>query len=820
MRVSYEWLKSMVDVPQDPKDLVEEFVRTGTEVEAIDEVGADISGVVTSQVLEKTPHPDSDHMFVCKMDVGSYHTDAEGKPEPLQVVCGAQNFEVGDKTITALEGACLPGGIKIKKGKLRGVESCGMNCSESELGLAKDSRGILILPADAPVGVDFCEWRGIRDTVIDCEITPNRPDCLSMEGMALEVSAMLDESTHIETPVIKGTIAEKTSDVVDVHIADKELCSRYTARVLRNVRVQESPDWLKKRLIACGTRPINNIVDITNYVLYLTGHPLHAFDLNKISECEDGKRHIVIRPARTGEKLTTLDEEERTLTDDMIVISDTDKTAICLAGVMGGNNSEIDETTTDVLLESAVFNAGHTSRTSRNLDLISESSIRFERQVDASSCARVSDIASALLQEYADAQVCEGMVDEYPQPVEAVKIHLRPSRVCALAGAEIPVDFMSARLRRLGCTVEVVSDDELVVEAPTFRFDLTREIDLVEEIVRLWGEGDIAPTLPAARNHAGGLTYTQMLTRLIGRSLRASGMSETSTYNFADPRDLTSLGIPDVHRGVPVKILRPLVADQSEMRRDMLPGLMRAVRYNLDHGVANVHLYEIGRVFFGDAHKSSPEEPSFVTGVMCGSWDDDTWTIKSRPLDFFDAKGVLEALFETLRLKKVRFCVADMQAYPWLQPGCAAEVFSEGESLGWVGVLHPQSSKNFGIDVRVIAFELSLEKLIAHAHADISYEDVPTLPGVSLDLAIVVPEELEFESILQRVKSAGGPLLREVKLFDMYRDDTRVGVGKKSLAFSLTYRADDHTLTSSEVDGAHQKLLAKIAKSCQAEIRS
>ena len=544
MRVSYEWLKSMVDVPADPQDLVAEFVRTGTEVEAVERMGAEFDHVVTGQVVSKEPHPDSDHMWLCKVDVGDKNLGPDGNPEPLQIVCGAQNFEQGDKIVVAMIGAVLPGGFKIKKSKLRGVESCGMNCSERELGLSDSHEGIIVLPKDAPLGMDFADYQGLSDTVIDCEMTPNRPDCLSMMGVAVEVSAILDEDTHIELPTIKKEEGPNAADLVDVAIEDPELCPRYTARVVRNVKIGPSPEWLAKRVRAAGARPINNVVDVTNYVMFLTGQPLHAFDLGKLSE-RDGKRHIVVRAAREGEMLTTLDGQERKLTTENLLITDDGETPVALAGVMGGLNSDIDDTTVDVLLESARFDPGHTSRTSRSLDLMSEASIRFERGVDVTGCDSVADIAAALFESCCGATVCPGMVDAYPAVIE--------------------------------------------------------------------------PTLPAAKNHAGGLTPEQMRLRTIGQTLRACGLSETSTYCFADPRDLERLGMPDEGKGIPVKIIRPLVADQSEMRRDLLPGLLRAVAFNKDHGVANVHLYEIGRVLFGRANKSLPDEQTYVAGVLCGS---------------------------------------------------------------------------------------------------------------------------------------------------------------------------------------------------------
>lgn len=818
MRISYEWLKTMVDVPENPSDLVDEFVRTGTEVEAVERVGADLDHVVTAKVISKQPHPDSDHMYVCQVDVGEKNLGADGKPEPLQIVCGAQNFNEGDHIVTAMIGAVLPGDFKIKKSKLRGVASMGMNCSERELGLGNDHDGIIILPKDAPVGMDFTDYRGMSDTVIDCEITPNRPDCLSMCGMAVEVSAMLDEDTHIELPRVQAECGPDAHDLVDVAIDDAELCQRYTARVVRNVKIGPSPEWLARRVIAAGSRPINNVVDVTNYVMYLTGQPLHAFDLGKLTE-RDGKRHIVVRAAHEGEKLETLDGVERTLTPDMAVITDDGKCAVALAGVMGGMNSEIDENTTDVLLESATFSSGHVSRTSRNLDLMSEASIRYERQVDGANCANVAEIAAALFEQCCGAEVCPGTVDVYPVAVPAPVIDFRPDRARMLCGADAPDEFMVTRLARLGCKVEPAGEGHLTVTAPTNRPDLTREVDLIEEVCRLWGEGDITPTLPAAKNHAGGLTVEQRRVRLIGQTLRACGLSETSTYCFADPNDLVKLGITDEGRGIPVKIINPLVADQSQMRQSMLPGLVRSVAYNLDHGVPNVALYEIGRVFYGHENKSQPDEPSFVAGVMAGKRADDAWNQKFGEYDFFDAKGAVESLLDALRLTKVRFKVAEPEQYPWLQPGCAAEVLLQGEVIGWVGNIHPANLQKVGVDVPVVAFELSVEHLLRLAKKELPYVDVPTLPGVTHDLAIVVDEDVTYEQLVQRITSAGGKLLADVRLFDVYRDRVRVGEGKKSMAFSLTYRAADRTLTSEEVEKAHEKLVKKVLRATGGEVR-
>ena len=818
MRVSYEWLKTLVDLPQDPKDLEREFIRTGTEVEVLERVGANLDHVVTAQVVSKEPHPDSDHMFVTLVDVGKNNVDKDGNPEPLQIVCGAQNFNQGDHIVTAMIGAVLPGDFKIKKSKLRGVESYGMNCSARELNLGSDQSGIMILPEDAPIGMPLTDYLGMSDTVLDCEITPNRPDCLSMTGIAVEVSAIYNADTHIEFPSVNKESGKDASDLVDVTIEDSSLCSRYTARAVRNVKVGPSPEWLARRVAACGGRSINNVVDVTNYVMYLTGQPLHAFDLGKLTQVE-GKHRVVVRAAKDGEHITTLDGEDRELTSDMTVITDNGKTPIALAGVMGGLDSEISEDTVTVLLESAVFDSGHISRTSRNLDLMSEASIRYERMVDPNGCLTAANIAAALFEECCGAEVCPGIVDEYPVIKEAVTITLRPERVVSLAGAQIPNEFMISRLTRLGCTVSTQGNGTLRVVAPTNRPDLTREIDLVEEVVRLWGEGDIEATLPAARNHAGGLTVEQRRLRKIGRILRSLGMNETKSYLFASPDDLTKLGMSEEGRGVPVKVMNPLVADQSEMRRSILPGLLRSIAYNLAHGVSNISMYEIGRVLFGHKDKSQPDEPSYVCGVLVGQAADDTWNMKYPQYDFFDAKGIVEGLLEELRIPKIRFRVADSEKYGWLQPGRAAEILAGGETIGWVGNVHPLSLQNFDIEVPVVSFEISVSSLQRLAQKDLPIVEPPTYPGISIDLALVVDEEITAEQLMQRLNSAGGKLLCEVKLFDVYRNPLRLGQGKKSMAFSLTYRADDRTLTSEEVEKTHAKLVEKVLRSTGGEIR-
>ena len=824
MKVSYDWLSSMVELPEDPSELSREFIRTGTEVEAIETVGESFDHIVTAKVVSKEAHPDSDHLWVTMVDVGANNVDAEGNPEPLQIVCGAQNFNEGDHIVTAMIGAELPGDIKIKKGKLRGVVSMGMNCSARELGLSADHEGIMILPEDAPIGMPFAQYVGTSDTVLDCEITPNRADCLSMIGIAREVGAIYDRDFHVELPAVAAESGAAAAETVSFELIDEGLCDRYVARVVRDVKVGPSPEWLVQRLNSCGIRTHNNVVDITNYVMMLTGQPLHAFDLNAFEE-KGGKRSVAVRAAREGEVFRTLDDVERTLSAGMGLIATGEAGAIpvALAGVMGGMDSEVTDATVDVLVESACFNAGRTSHTSRDLALISDASIRFERQVDETGCVDVANIACALIEQLAGGKVAPGCVDVYPAPKQLAPISLRLSRVHELCGAAIEPAFIETALTRLGCSVEAEREGDARVFAvmpATFRPDLTREIDLIEEVLRLWGMDRVEATIPAAKNHIGGLTREQQLTRKVGQILRACGLNETMNFSFAAPGDLERIGMTDEGRGCPVEIMNPLVAEQTEMRRSLIPGLLQSVEYNIKHSTANVQLYEIGTLFFGRENASAPKERESVAGVLSGSMGDVTWNYKPMPLRFFDGKGVVEELLSQLRTPKVRFRPADGDDYAFLQPGRGAEVLSGGTVLGWVGEIHPDARDVYGIDIPVVAFELNLEALIKGAGAQEAYREFSQFPSVEHDLAIVVDDDVTCEDLERRLRSAGGKLLVGVRLFDVYRDPVRVGAGKKSMAFALTYRADDHTLTSEEVERAHSKLVAKVCKATGGEVRS
>ena len=818
MKVSLNWLNEYVDVPADLKAFCDRLDLTGTGVEGVEKTGAAFDNIVTAQVVEKQPHPDSDHLWVCKVDVGEWNKGEDGKPEPLQIVCGAQNFEQGDHIVTALVGATLPGDFTIKKSKLRGVTSMGMNCSQRELGLSDDHDGIMILPEDAPVGVPFADYMKMTDTVLDLEITPNRPDCLSMVGMAREVGAMY--RTDVVQPFYELKEDESlpaADDLATVEIEDAGRCARYTARIIKDVKIGPSPQWLAERVTAAGARSINNVVDVTNYILFLYGQPLHAFDYDKLVGA-DGKAHIIVRAAEDGEQFTTLDEIDRTLTGDMTVIA-TPERAVALAGVMGGLETEVEDATTTILLEAATFEHGRTSRTSRNLGLISESSMRYERGVDDNPIADYSAAAAALIAEVAGGKVCPGVVDVYPKATEPRELQFRIPRFTQMMGVEIPREDIVDILERLDCDVTDTSADVLVVTAPTCRPDLEREIDLYEEVLRLWGMDLVPPTLPASPARVGALTDWQLFCRKVNRALTSAGLNETTTYSFADPTELEKLRMPTDGMGDAVELINPMNAEQSVMRQSIIPGLLRSVAYNQAHGVKNVQLYETGVVFAAHEGAKKPKEKQKLAAVMAGSMRDASWNAPAVPFDFFDGKGVVESLARELAISKLRFKALAADEAPHLQPGRAAQVLAGGQVLGWVGELHPLAVDAFEAEAPVVAFELDMEALERATRPARDYVDVPEFPPVSVDLAFVVDEDVTNERLVQVITSAGGKLLEDVRLFDVYRDVMRVGAGKKSMAYALTFRAPDRTLTSEEIDAATEKLKKKVAGATGAEVR-
>lgn len=805
MRVSMKWLKELVTVDRPVEELVDLLDMTGTAVEAVHTAGEALDNVVVGLIAEKVKHPEADKLWVTTVDVG------DGAPRTI--VCGAQNFEAGDKVPVALVGAILPGGFEIKKAKLRGVVSEGMNCSARELGLGEDHEGLLILPADAPVGTPFSQYQGLSDTIIELEVTPNRPDCLSMAGVAREVGVVLGQRATMPAQVPSESGVPAT-DMCSVEIAEPRLCPRYTARVIRGVKVGPSPQWLAEKVQAAGARPINNVVDITNYVLFELGQPLHAFDMDTLASDDGDRIAITVRRAVQGEKLTTLDGVKRDLTESTLLICDTSG-PVALAGVMGGESTEVSESTVNVLLESACFDPESISRTSRTLALISEASLRFERTVDRTGCIAAIDRAAALIAELAGGVVAPGVVDVYPVPYVPRRLTLRLSRLLQILGVEIAAAEASSILTALGCAVETHAD-RLEVDVPSFRPDLEREIDLIEEVLRVWGMERVEATLPSGGGRAGALTPAQRMRERVGEIMRAAGLNETMTYAFSDPGDAERCDMPLGPGELCVELMNPMSGEQAVLRHSLLPGLLRSVSYNQRRGVDDIHLYEAGTVFFTGDGRKQPKERTMLAAVLAGSWHPVMWNDPAQGLDFFDGKGIIENLARELAFERFKVRAAEMA---WLQPGRAAEVLVGGEVVGWLGEVHPSVLERFEAEAPVTAFELDMGRLIRAAKPARPFVEPPRYPGVEHDIAVVVEEDVSSERLEQAIRSAGGKLLEGVRLFDVYRGKG-VKPGTKSLAFSLVYRAQDRTLTADEVESAHSRLVRKVLGAVGGELRS
>lgn len=832
MLAPLKWINEYTNIPfstdEEIKTLCDRLDLTGTGVEGIEKMGSQFDHVVTGVVLKKEKHPDSDHMWVCKVGVGDKNVGADGEPEPLQIVCGAQNFNEGDHIVVAMIGAVLPGDFKIKKSKLRGVASCGMNCSARELGLSNDHEGIMILPEDAPVGMPLAQYLDKNEVVLDLEITPNRPDCLSVRGLAREFAAMngrdwTDPIADDFAKLIVSKTETTVEDEVDVTVEDSTRCPRYTAAVIKGVKVGPSPQWLVDKLLSVGQRSVNNIVDVTNYILFLYGQPMHAFDLDWLKNGED-KAHIIVRAAKEGEKLTTLDGQERALTEDMTLITTESAGPVGLAGVMGGLNSEITENTKNVCIEVATFEPGSTSRTSRNLKLFSESSMRYEREVDDHDIDVRSAIAAALIQEVAGGEVlCNrqgdfGLVDVWSKKSEPETLAFRCNRFRDFVGDDVPNEFIAEVLKRLGCVVDG-EGDELSVVRPTFRPDLTREIDLYEEVLRIWGEDRIPSTLPKSAKRVGHLTDFDIVRRKVDNTLRANGMNETLSYSFNSLEEIDCFQPTSFKESVSVELLNPLNSEQAHLRQSILPGLMESVRFNSNHGTKRVALYEIGTVFSTTAERKLPKERTRVAGVLCGNAKDKSWDGEARKFDFFDAKGVLEDVADVLNLPKVKFKVGDPEEYSFLLPGRIAVMFSGGTQIGWVGEIHPQVSSKYDTDDAVCAFELDFAALEKTAMPAKPYVDLSEFPAIEMDQNFVVDESVTCERMQQVITSAGGKLLTGVSLVDIYRNPITVGAGKKSMSFKLIYQSTEKTLESSEVEKLHNKVVTKVAGATGATMR-
>ncbi len=797
MNVTLNWLKTYIDFELSPSELAARLTMLGIEVESIKQLGAELEGVVVGSVSSIRPHPNADKLVLCHVDVG--------ETEELQIVCGAPNVREGMLAPVATIGATLPVGLTIKRAKLRGETSQGMLCSEKELGLSDDAAGLMELPADTPLGRPLSEALGLDDVLFEFEITPNRPDCLSMIGVAREVRAETGNPLKLPTVDLKES-ETNTRDLTAVTIDAPDLCPRYAARVIQGVKVAESPAWLQQRLESVGVGVVNNIVDITNFVLMEYGQPLHAFDYHKLTE-----NRIVVRRATDGEHITTLDEVERELTPDMLVIADAEK-PVALAGIMGGYDSEITEGTCDVLLESAYFNPSSVRATAKALGVSTEASYRFERGADPGVALAALDRAAQLIVELAGGAICEGIVDVYPGQQPLTQIRLRPERVNFVLGTALEAAEMVQILNRLGFDVGTAGD-AYQVTVPTFRADVTREIDLIEEIARVYGYDNIPTTLPKGDIPVPATDPKTEVRKHIKHFLLAAGMMEAINYSFCDPNcfDKIRLEAKDPLRDA-LPLQNPLSPEMSVLRTTLMPGLLENAQHNRNHQIDTIALFEIGSVFLRDGEQKEPER---VTGVLAGQIGEGVYSNPYRHPDFFDIKGLVEGMLEVCGIVDYSLQKTDT---PVFHPGRNAEVMLDGGQIGTFGEVHPEVLEKYDLPYKAYLFEFNLEGLVGAATFAKRFEPIPIYPKVARDLAIVVDKETLSDMPTELIYATGGDAVDSVRLFDIYEGE-QVPEGKKSLAYTITYYSATETLTDKVVNALHDKVVKRLNRELGAELR-
>ena len=798
MLISLNWLKQYIDLDGiEINEMENALTMIGQEVEKIEVLGENLENVVTAQIIEKEMHPDSDHLTICKVDNGK---------EILQIVCGAPNHKAGDKVVLAQVGAKLAPDFVIKKGKIRGVESNGMLCSEEELNIGKDSSGIMILPEDTPVGVPMKEYLGINDTVFELEITPNRPDCLSHIGIARELGAYYNKEVKYPSFAINSESSEKTADNISVEIEDSNLAKRYVARIIKNVTVKESPKWLKERVESIGIRSINNIVDASNFIMMELNQPNHTFDLDKI---EGGK--IVVRAGHENEKLVTLDEQERELNSDDIVISDGVK-AVALGGVMGGQNSEITENTKNILLEVANFNSQNVRKTSRRLTLFSESSYRFERRVDEENAINVINRLANIIQEVAGGEILEGVVDNYPVPYKKKTATLNFERLNRFVGKNIPRETVIGILTRL--EIEVVDNGEtLTLTAPTYRDDLENEQDYFEEDIRMYGFDNIENILPKLDISEKPVIDTTKLSTQVKLIAANAGLKEVINYSFVPKDAMEKIKYTSVERENLIDLLRPITEDFVTLRPTLLYSLLKNAKENMNRNATNIRFFEVSRTFV-KAEELAKEEVKLGI-ILAGENNKTLWNPKPVPYDFYDLKGIVEEIFTQLKFNNYMIKRSEQSQY---HPGRSVDVFVGRELIGSFGEIHPDVLENFDLGkTSVLVGEFKIDLIQNYIGKKIKYQGIVKYPAVPRDFAFVMREDILVGDVLKTIQKVDKKI-EKVELFDIYQG-AGVLPGMKSVAISVILRDKNKTLEEKEIVDISNKIVAKVEKDYGAVLR-
>lgn len=784
MNLSMKWLKEFVDIEIKPRDFSEAMTISGSKVEGYEIEGSEISNVVVGKILSIVPHQDSDHLVICQVDIG--------ESEPIQIVTGASNLTVGDLVPAALNNSTLPGGIKIKKGKLRGVESNGMLCSLGELGLTLHDfpyaieDGIFVLQEDCQPGQPICEAIGLDDIKVEFEITSNRPDCFSVIGLAREAAATFDKPLTLHTPVVKAGNGS-CKDMLDVKIEEPSLCSVYSARIVENVRVKPSPRWMRERLRAMGVRPINNIVDITNYVMLEYGQPMHAFDLRFIED-----KTIRVRRAKDGETITTLDGVDRTLTHDNLVIADSKK-PVAIAGVMGGEYSGIMDDTTTIVFESACFDGSSVRTTARDQGMRTDASSRYEKGLDPNNCLPALERACELVELLDAGDVLDDVIIDDHSSHEQRRIPLETEWTNRFLNIQLTAEEMKTILKKIDCQFD---GDTILV--PTFRPDLEHKADIAEEIARFYGYNRI-PSTPLRGDAQGKYTPRQKFEDKISNTMLALGLSEIMTYSFLSPKAYDKIGMPKQDRlRNSVTISNPLGEDTSIMRTTALPSMLDTLARNYNNRNGAVALFELASEYYPVEGQELPDEK---TKLIAGLYGDDC--------DFFTAKGMVEQLLDTLFISNYEF-EASSNEYAY-HPGRCAHIMIDDTVIGVIGEIHPKVAENYGINERILCFTLDVDSLFAHTQTDATYTPLPKFPAVTRDLALICDETIPVRMLEKAITKGAGNLLETIQLFDVYQGEQIEG-GKKSVAFNIVLRSAENTLAEEQVNSTMKKVMKELEK--------
>ncbi|MGZ3577513.1 MAG: phenylalanine--tRNA ligase subunit beta [Syntrophales bacterium] len=801
MLVSLRWLRDYVDIRIPLGELVDRLTMAGLEVEEIKEIGPAFTNVVVARLLSVKTHPEADKYYVCEVDAG------EGTHS---VVCGARNIKPGDVVPLAKIGATLPGGYTIKSSKIRGVVSDGMLCSEQELGIGDDASGIMILPHDLAAGLGLAEALNLKDMVLDIGITPNRSDCLSIIGIAREIAAITGSALKYPDTIVSESEPDITS-ITSVDILDPDLCPRYSARIIKKVTIKPSPLWMRRRLEAVGLRAINNIVDVTNYVMMELGQPLHAFDFRFL---EEGR--IVVRRSRGRETFTSLDEKERILEMDTLMICD-GKKPVAIGGIMGGLNSEVKEDTEMILLESAYFTPASIRKSAKWLGMSTDAAFRFGRGIDPEGVVKALNRAAQIMAEISGGRVCRGYIDRYPQKVEvAGNIALRRERVNEILGTDIDGTEIVDILESLEMTISTEKDGLYRVTPPTYRVDIAREIDLIEEIARLYGYDRIPATLPLVSVTAVTRDRQQIVVDRIRDLIRGSGYSEIITFSFISPESVKLLGIKENDdRQNMVKIRNPLTEDQSVMRTTLVASLLETMKKNAHNGCLDLKLFEIGRVFFHRKEGGLPIEKSRMGCLITGMFYDDLWCSKIHA-DFYDLKGCIENIFDGLKIAGLEFRSDQREAF--LHPGKSCGIYAKDRLVGFLGEVHPDILLRMDLKNRAYVAEIDLDIVSTMFSEEVLYKDLPRFPSVVRDVAFVIGQDMEADKMLKLAVEMDKVLLEKVSIFDVY-SGKNIPQGKKSLGVRFVYRASDRTLTDDEVNLLHGNVVTQIVDLTGARVR-